>query len=152
MCRHLWKWSIQLHNAVRATGHRHHILVPRALFPPPSDEKSLGNEIAGVTVEVSNDVPWSLRTVFRTLKPVLCPPNLIVIVTYVACDPIITIITITVESIYSITAISIPRAVVVEAIIDICNEEKCSQYNKYAQYLKRYTLQLITLHIYMKEK
>lgn len=82
----------------------------------------------------------------------LCPPNSIVIVTYVACDPIITIITITVESIYSITAISIPRAVVVEAIIDICNEEKCSQYNKYAQYVKRYTLQLITLHIYMKEK
>lgn len=28
----------------------------RDLFAPLSDEKSLGNEIAGVTVEVSNDV------------------------------------------------------------------------------------------------
>ena len=88
--------------------------------------------------------------VFRTLKPVLCPPNSMVIVTYFACDPIITIITITVESIYSITAVSISRAVVVEAIIDICNEEKCSQYNKYAQNVKRYTLQVITFHICMK--
>ena len=58
-----------------------------------------------------------------------------VIVTYFAGDPIITIIAITVESIYSITAISIPRAVVVEAIIDVCNEEKFSQCKKYAQYV-----------------